>query len=143
MRTEIYEKIRERLRETGIIKHIDLWNHNVEFIEQETAWDRPAVFVEFGVITWSGVKGQEVLRGIGSVRLHIVTDWVSESEQTNSESEGDMQTSFGIADVVQEALSGLTGDSFHGWELTETHTNHNHEEIVENIEVYKVRGIRK
>ena len=27
------------------IKHIDLWNHNVEFIEQEEQWDRPAVFV--------------------------------------------------------------------------------------------------
>lgn len=55
MRTELYLKIRERLEATGVIKHIDLWNHNVEFLEQEEAWARPAVFVEFGVITWSPV----------------------------------------------------------------------------------------
>lgn len=138
MRQEIYEKIRERLVATGVIKHIDLWNHNVEFLEQETAWDRPAVFVEFGVITWSPVKGHETIRGSGTVRLHIVTDW-TESLDTQY---GDTGTAFGIADVVHGALAELSGDSFHGWELAETHTNHNHEDIVENIEVYRYRGRR-
>ena len=36
------------------VKHVDLWNHNVEFIEQETPWERPAVFVEFGEVVWDG-----------------------------------------------------------------------------------------
>ena len=40
-----------------IIKHIDLWNHNVEFIEQEENWARPAVFVEFKPIKWAGMCG--------------------------------------------------------------------------------------
>lgn len=140
MRQEIYEKIRERLVTTGVIKHIDLWNHNVEFLEQETAWDRPAVFVEFGVITWSQVKGQEAIRGSGTVRLHIVTDWCGESPLTDCDA--GTETAFGIADVVHGALAELSGESFHGWELAETHTNHNHEDIVENIEVYRVRGRR-
>ncbi len=138
MRQEIYEKILERLVETGVIKHIDLWNHNVEFLEQEVAWDRPAVFVEFGVITWTPVKGHEAIRGSGTVRLHIVTDWCGEPPQENC----DTETAFGIADVVHGALAELSGDSFHGWELAETHTNHNHEDIVENIEVYRYRGSR-
>lgn len=148
MRTELYLKIRERLEATGVIKHIDLWNHNVEFLEQEEAWARPAVFVEFGVITWAPVKGQECLRGSGAVRLHIVTDWDGESPLTSSLPEDGTQTgespvtAFGVADVVHGALAELSGEKFHGWELMETHTNHNHEDIVENIEVYKVRGTR-
>lgn len=140
MRTELYLKIRERLEATGVINHIDLWNHNVEFLEQEEAWARPAVFVEFGVITWTSVKGQEVLRGSGTVRLHIVTDW---AESLGTQTGGSPVTAFEVADVVHGALSELRGERFHGWELMETHTNHNHEDIVENIEVYKVRGIRK
>lgn len=159
MRTEIYLKIRERLEATGVIKHIDLWNHNVEFLEQEEAWARPAVFVEFGVITWAPVKGQECLRGSGTVRLHIVTDWTESlgtqigdvggvSVLTSSLPEDGTQTgespvtAFGVADVVHGALAEMSGERFHGWELMETHTNHNHEDIVENIEVYKVRGAR-
>lgn len=153
MRTELYLKIRERLEATGVINHIDLWNHNVEFLEQEEAWARPAVFVEFGVITWTSVKGQEVLRGSGTVRLHIVTDWSGEverldtqygytAESLGTQTGGSPVTAFEVADVVHGALSGLSGERFHGWELSETHTNHNHEDIVENIEVYKVRGTR-
>ena len=49
--------LRERLKEVGggVIKHIDLWNHNVEFIEQEDGWARPAVFVEFCPIRWNAI----------------------------------------------------------------------------------------
>lgn len=139
MRTELYRKIRERLEATGVIKHIDLWNHNVEFLEQEEAWARPAVFVEFGVITWTPVKDQECLRGSGTVRLHIVTDW---TESLGTQIVESPVTAFEVADVVHGALAELSGERFHGWELMETHTNHNHEDIVENIEVYKVRGTR-
>ena len=37
MRKEVYQMLCERLKAVGggAIKHIDLWNHNVEFIEQE------------------------------------------------------------------------------------------------------------
>lgn len=68
LREELYRKIKAQLELIGIngadelfifdnktdaevinraIEHVDLWNHNVEFIEQETAWERPAVFIEF------------------------------------------------------------------------------------------------
>ena len=52
MRKEIYRAICAALQDIDgtPVKHVDLWNHNVEFIEQEEAWDRPAVFVEFAPI---------------------------------------------------------------------------------------------
>ena len=47
MRKELYKALCERLKTVDNVKHIDLWNNNVEFIEQESAWQRPAVFIEF------------------------------------------------------------------------------------------------
>ena len=57
MRKELYNMLRERLKEVdgGAVRHIDLWNHNVEFIEQEDGWERPAVFVEFCPIRWNAI----------------------------------------------------------------------------------------
>ena len=46
MRKEIYKMLCERLGNIPEIKYIDLWNHNVEFIEQEDNWERPAMFVK-------------------------------------------------------------------------------------------------
>ena len=75
MRKELYAAIKAKIEgEVPEVKHVDLWNHNVEFIEQETAWARPAVFVEFGTITLSAFPGGgERGRGVGGV--HFVTDW--------------------------------------------------------------------
>lgn len=38
VREELYNAIKRHLRDIPAIKYIDLWNHNVEFIEQEAAW---------------------------------------------------------------------------------------------------------
>lgn len=43
MRKELYRLLCSELKAIDLIKHIDLWNHNVEFIEQEENWERPAV----------------------------------------------------------------------------------------------------
>ena len=51
MRKELYNLLCRELGAIAEIKHIDLWNRNVEFIEQEEGWERPAVFVEFGRAT--------------------------------------------------------------------------------------------
>lgn len=54
MRKELYRLLCSELKAIDLIKHIDLWNHNVEFIEQEENWERPAVFVEFCL--YSGMR---------------------------------------------------------------------------------------
>ena len=57
-----------------IFKHCDLWNRQVEFLEQETPFQTPAVFVEFTNIEWRTL-GQHVQEADLTVRLHIVTPW--------------------------------------------------------------------
>ena len=89
LREELYRKIKAQLELIGIngadelfifdnktdaevinraIEHVDLWNHNVEFIEQETAWERPAVFIEFQPIKWN-----VIVTGLNTVPTYMST----------------------------------------------------------------------
>ena len=130
IREELFEAIKTAMAETEV-KHIDLWNHNVEFLEQEDAWPLPALFVEFGEITWEPLTGIH-LRGTGEVRLHLVTHW----------SDGGYDAAFALCSKVTTKTCGLSGRSFDHLRLLRTSTNHNHEEILENIDTYSVRYLR-
>ena len=130
MREELFEAIKTAMADTEV-KHIDLWNHNVEFLEQEDAWTLPALFVEFGEITWEPLTGIH-LRGTGEVRLHLVTNW----------SDGGYDAAFALCSKVTTKTFGLRGRSFDHLRLLRTETNHNHEEILENIDTYSVRYLR-
>lgn len=130
MREELFEAIKTAMADTEV-KHIDLWNHNVEFLEQEDAWPLPALFVEFGEITWEPLTGIH-LRGTGEVRLHLVTNW----------SDGGYDAAFALCSKVTTKTFGLRGRSFDHFRLLRTETNHNHEEILENIDTYSVRYLR-
>ena len=135
MRQEIYEKIVAAIEEkVPEIKHIDLWNQNVTFIEQEEAWERPAAFIEFLSIGWEPLTGRPAYKGRGRVQVHVVTDWDGDAVQSNA---------FKLSDKVAKALSGQKGDYFQGFELQTTYTNHNHEELVENIEEFAFRCMRQ
>lgn len=116
----------------SVIKHIDLWNHNVEFLEQEAAWPRPAVFIEICPIKWSAIVPGREYRAEPQLKFHIVTDW---AEVAIDESNGAISM-LDLPEHIHDALAGLQGNSFMELSLAESHTNHNHEDIVENIEVY-------
>lgn len=129
MRKNLYNAIKAKLAsDVPEVKHINLWNHNVEFIDQEDVWERPAVFVEFGKIEWSPFQGG-CQRGKGIITIHLVTDWA----------DGGHDAAFDLCSKVHEALDGLSGEDFNGMALVETLTNHNHEEILESIDSYAVR----
>lgn len=129
MRKELYNAIKTKLAsDVPEVKHIDLWNQNVEFIDQEDVWERPAVFVEFGKIEWSAFQGG-CQRGKGIITIHLVTDWA----------DGGHDAAFDLCHKVHTALDGLGGEDFNGMALVETNTNHNHEEILESIDSYAVR----
>ena len=140
MSTELYTAIAEALKgvEDGIIQHIDLWNQNVEFIEEDEAWDRPAVFVEFGEIVWDPFQGPaNGMSGKGEVLLHIVTDWKG-SAADGSATQEETLADYELTNKIYEAMLSLRGTTFRNVSLSRTLTNHNHQELLENIEVYKV-----
>lgn len=143
MRKELYNMLCQRLKTVGegAIRHIDLWNNNVDFIEQEEAWERPAVFIEFMPIKWAVVKGGEY-RAEPEVRLHVVTDWQGSAADGSAFKDESLEV-FDLSQQIHEAVSGMAGATFRRFDLKETLTNHNHEEILENIEVYQCVATRK
>jgi hypothetical protein len=132
MRNELYSAIAEALRSMEEIGHVDLWNKNVEYIEQE-AWSRPAVFIEIEPVTWSLTTGRYYL-GLCRVRLHVVTDWSEEADSI---------LAWNLSEKIQRALRDIKAQNITSLALQESHTNHNHEDIMESIEVYEVRGVRR
>lgn len=152
MRKELYKAIAGRLfliasdgsmidpeaeeQPERLIKYVDLWNHNVEFLDEEQPWARPAVFVEFTPIVWDVIKPGREYRSKPVVNLHIVTDWAGDAS-AGSELQDDALKVLDYSEIIHKALQGLEGEHFNRFDLAETHTNHNHEEIVESIEIYK------
>lgn len=136
IRTELYKNIMAALMDAGTAAYVDLWNQNVEFIEQEAAWPRPAVFVEFGPVSWAPYK--EGLRGSGSVRLHTVTDWEGDSSSASAGLDAPLE-SFAVQERVIRAVEGVRCVNVSALRLCETLTNHNHEDIVESISVFAFR----
>lgn len=155
MREELYRKLKARLEALCVnaageyyerpdeadaddelypraIRHVDLWNHNVEFLEQEAPWPRPAVFVEFVPFKWHTVVPGVEYRAQPMVNLHVVTDW---AEQKNI-------GEFRLLDRIHELLAGLEGETFVEFDIDSSATNHNHEDIVENIETYTCTAVR-
>lgn len=117
----------------GLVEHVDLWNHNVEFLEQETPFPTPAVFVEFHPIAWEPVK-ERIVRGTMRITLHVVTEWHN--------SPYELDELIGLTDQIAARLHGC-GSGFAGpLALSETQINHNHEELVETLETYACRVSR-
>lgn len=135
---EILYKDIKRAIEDGVpaVQHIDLWNENVAFVDEESEWGRPAVFVEFGTISWDVVKNTDFgkyVRGSGDLRLHLVTDWNDES----------YHASFEIGESIWEALQGI--DPRVEYQVRYpymTDTNHSHMELLENVDVFRVKYLK-
>lgn len=70
------------------------------------------------------------------IRLHIVTDWATdEADETTME-----QLELPVR--IHGALSGMSGDCFCGLDIEESHTNHDHEEILDSVDVYSCDASR-
>lgn len=72
-----------------------------------------------------------------TVSIHIVTQWHGSAAAGSDEMEENL-AAFDLAEKIHNALEGLTGTYYRDMSLVQTQTNHNHEEIFENIEIYKV-----
>lgn len=157
MREELYRKLKARLESLCVngageyyerpddadmddelylraIKHIDLWNHNVEFLDQEVPWARPAVFIEFVPFKWAQIVPGVEYRAQPLINLHVVTDWTGADTDVGH---------FRLLDKIHALVAGLCGNTFMEFDIDSSATNHNHEDIVENIETYTCVAFRQ
>ena len=145
MRKKLYLAIIEKLKglthENGspMIQHFDLWNQNVEFIQEESPWPRPAVFIEFTPIQWRNLQKGIQTADITFI-LHVVTDWNGGSADGSCYQEQSLEV-FDLLDTIHGQLNRLgrqyeDNSGFRNTLRVSSATNHNHEEIREDIETY-------
>ena len=127
------ERIKE-IQEAGetpdyAIRHIGLWNRQVEFIEQESHFPMPAVFVEFGKLSWRHQQGglQDADLTIG---LHILTEAMPEGYDGE-------EFHLDLLDKINRCLHGFTGNYWGAFKRSASIPCHDHEEILDDTEVYQ------
>jgi hypothetical protein len=111
MRKFIYLSIVERLKQIKntddeqVIKHFDIWNNNLEYIEDEQPFNTPAVFVEFQSINWRYQANKLYNTDLVAIRLHIVTQ---RNAPTAHENDCELQSLefFDIIDSIRKSIIG-------------------------------------
>ena len=76
------------------------------------------------------------------ILLHIVTDWKGSAADGSQHKEETLQD-YELSTAIYAALHDLGGEHFRITSLVRTLTNHNHQELLENIEVYNVTYARE
>lgn len=140
MRKQLYLDIKERLMSIKtsngepLFRHFDLWNCQVEFLEEETPFATPAVFVEFDRMRWRtlGNRHQECTL---LVRLHVVSEWFS-GTASSSPIEDEALEFLDLTDHIALAMQGFSTHYMNSWMRTASITNHNHERYVDNVEEF-------
>jgi len=140
MRRQLYLDIKNCLKsvlkpdKTQMFEHFDLWNQQVDFLEQETPFKFPAIFVEFLPIVWNKMGYNKQNADI-SLRVHIVSRWHSNSADYNPQ-EYDALEYLELADIVNNALTNFATTSGNRFMRTRSEINHNHETILDSIEEF-------
>ncbi|MDR0937977.1 MAG: hypothetical protein LBN29_01290 [Mediterranea sp.] len=147
MRRLLYLSLIERLKtltdDNGqpVIKTFDLWNEQVEFIEQEEIFAMPAVFIEMQPLKWATLGGDSQ-QADATVRLHILTPWDG-SSRDGSQFQEQTLARFDLLDRIDRCLFNLTADDgqaqIYMFRRSGTATNHNHGEVVEDISDHSFR----
>lgn len=146
MRKFLYTSLTEHLKKltdtegNALIQHIDLWNEQVEFLEQETPFANPAIFIEFLPFNWQTLGGN-AQRCSPTIRFHIIQQYKG-SEADGSMFRNDAMERFTVLDAIDNQMKGFTAMSEDGkktitmWQRSSSSTNHNHEELIEDITDY-------
>lgn len=144
MRVFIYNSLTEHLlnwtdeENNPIIKHIDLWNEQVEFIEQETPFDTPAIFIEFLEMKWVTLGGN-AQKSNPTIRFHIVQKYEGSCSNISIFREKALER-FTILDELDKHMASFMqkeGDKIISlWQRSTSSTNHNHDELIEDITDY-------
>ena len=135
MRRTIYLAIIERLKGADLgIKHISMWNNNLDRLEKERGFKLPAVFIEFEPIQWGQLQ-QRVKSAPVRVRLHIVTTTLATPED-GAVYQDDALEYLDLIEAVNGAIEGLSGEGFNGFMLVESIPDHNHTEVYHNEEIF-------
>lgn len=119
----------------AVIQHFDLWNQQLEYIEEETPFATPAVFVEFLPIAWRH-QGQGVRDATIVINLHVVTRRNTPTWNNPSPYDADALNFLDLLDAVNLCLHGFKAQYFGGLTSVQSITDNNYDELMHSIEQY-------
>lgn len=139
MRSKIYHLLESALLSikdnagNTIFQHVNVWNNQLTFAEEEQPFYTPAVFIEFSTINW-----ESQLRGVIDAEVNITLHFVTDSRVGNW---SDALEVFDLIDKVPSVLAQIqdTGDKFSISSFTRisSTSDHDFDELQDNIEVYR------
>ncbi len=144
IRKQLYQDIILQLKlittgtpEVQVFKHFDIWNNQIQFIEQEPAFKRPAIFIEFLPIQWQQLsRGRKQADAV--VRLHIVTDTKKRTADSSPQQE-DALLYLGYPDPVNAFMFRFSQPYAGRPNNTASETDHNHADLIDMIEEFTIR----
>jgi hypothetical protein len=141
MKKQLYLDIVTRLKTivaedgTPVFNHFDLWNRQVEFLEQETPFATPAVFVEFMTHSWN-TQGRKRQNAEITIRIHIVTRHFGNTADYNPQHLQALDY-LNLTSLVFASLQGASMSRSNALVRIMSVPNHNHVGYLDSIEVYK------
>lgn len=133
----------ENLPGIPAINHVGLWNENTARLTQSRPFAPPGIFVEFLPVAWSPLS-RGAVHGDMTVRLHFVTATLA---QTDTPYRDEALQRFRLIRAVKLALAGFSGGadgqgrSFSQFQYSGSDTDHNHEQICEDLEEWRTHCI--
>lgn len=111
---------------------------------ESKGWGCPAqVEVENHLMSqWKPIVNGVEYRAEPQITLHIVTDWAGAASEGSPFREEALAV-FDLPDKIHRRLANLEGETFGEFDLAQSITNHNHEDIVETMEVYQYVAIKR
>lgn len=125
------------------IHHFGLWNDNTARLTQMSPLNPPAVFVEFLPAIYSPLQRGAVHSDM-TVRLHIITATLASTDSPYRE---EALARFRLCRAIIRALAGFSGGadeegrSFSIFQYSGSVTDHNHEQVCEDIEEWRVHCV--
>lgn len=142
MKKQLYLDIVEQLKTITsadgeqLFQHFDLWNQQVAFLEENTSFNLPAVFVEFTQHTWQTLGNRKQCADL-TIRLHIVTQWFSDTADYVPEEFMLKAVEYlDIIDKVFAVMQNFAPTNANAWMRTRSIPNHDHGRYVDSIEEY-------
>ena len=125
------------------INHVGLWNENTARLTQMRPFNPPGIFVEFLPVLWSPLS-RGAVHGDMTVRLHFVTATLA---QTDTPYRDEALIRFRLIRAVKLALAKFSGGadecgrSFSQFQYSGSDTDHNHEQICEDLEEWRTHCV--
>lgn len=134
MRKQIFLAVANAIAEVPGVEYVDLWNNQVQMLNGGSTFPLNAVFIEFEAVEWKQ-QNMGARRGALAVRLHVITRAVVTHGFKDTHIDEALAL-FDLLDAINAAMQGLRGENFTGFMLTTSATNHDHTELIENVERY-------